>query len=218
MSSIETKGRMIGGEEMEQADVKVEVTPASQIQPQDSDEAMELFKIGYAERWQGEDNYRNNILNNATELLRIYKGGNLAASITLDHGRISCIAVHPDFRGQGLGTKLFEEAAKVYPNAWIGVAVDAEEMMATLTSDSLNYSLVDDKNKIEGLYRMTNQGRNSVVTSKSMEIPFLSGRLRKKGINQRTFTTYAREGGTHAGEYRQVLFQNQPDFSHPGNK
>ena len=209
MSSIETKGRMIGGEEMEQADVKVEVTPASQIQPQDSDEAMELFKIGYAERWQGEDNYRNNILNNATELLRIYKGGNLAASITLDHGRISCIAVHPDFRGQGLGIKLFEEAAKVYPNAWIGVAIDAEEMMATLTSDSLNYSLVDDKNKIEGLYRMTNQGRNSVVTANSMELPFLSQRLGEKGIDRSVFATYTREGGTHGGGYRQVLFQNQ---------
>lgn len=209
MLRVEDEGRMIGAEEMEQTDTRVQVTPASQIQPQDVDETMEFFRIGYAGRWQGEDNYRRNILNNATELLRIYKGEKLAASITLDNGRISCIAVNPDFRGEGLGTKLFEEAARVYPHVWIGVAVDAEEMMATLTTDSLNYLPVDDRDKIEELYRMTNQGRNSVVTAQSTEIPFLSQRLKEKGIERRTFTTYTREGGTHGSTYRQVLLQNQ---------
>ena len=170
---------------------------------------MELFKVGYAERWQGEDNYRKNILSNATELLRIYEGKDLAASLTIDNGRITAIAVHPDMRGHGLGTKLFEEAAKVNPHVWIGVAVDAEEMMATLTTDNLNYLPVNDRDRIESLYRATNQGRDSIVTARSMEIPFLSGRLQEKGIDQRSFTSYTREGGTHPSTYHQVLFQNQ---------
>ena len=202
--------RMIGEQEMEKTDTRVEVTPASQIQPEDADEAMELFKVGYAERWQGEDNYRKNILSNATELLRIYEGKDLAASLTIDNGRITAIAVHPDMRGHGLGTKLFEEAAKVNPHVWIGVAVDAEEMMATVTSDSLSFLPIDDKDKIQDLYRKTNQGRNSVVTAEKMELPFLSQRLRKKGTDRSTFTTYTREDGTHGQGYRQVLFQNQP--------
>ena len=40
--------RMIGAQEMEKTDTRVEVTPASQIQPEDADEAMEVFRIGYA--------------------------------------------------------------------------------------------------------------------------------------------------------------------------
>ncbi|MEK7559154.1 MAG: GNAT family N-acetyltransferase [Patescibacteria group bacterium] len=209
MLRLEDEKRMIGTEEMGKTNTRVEVTTASQIRPEDSDEAMRLFKIGYAERWQGEENYKNNIINNATELLRLYEDDSLAASITLDNGRITCIAVHPDFRGQGLGKKLFEEAAKVNPDVWIGVTVNATGMMATLTTEGLNYLPIDNKDKIENLYRMTNQGHNSRVMTQSMEIPFLSERLKEKGIDKNTFTAYTREGGTHGLDYRQVLFQNQ---------
>lgn len=211
MLRVEDERRIMEGGEMEPSDVRVELTPANQIQPEDSDEAMELFRVGYGERWQGEDNYRNAILNNATELLRIYADNNLAASITLDHQRITAIAVHPDFRGRGLGIRLFEEAAKAHPDVWIGVAIDAEEMMATLTSSDLNFAPVEDKARIESLYRATNQGRKSEIEIEERRIPFLSERLSKKGIiHQDAFTTYTREGGTHGTSYRQVLFQNQP--------
>ena len=198
------------GEEVEQADVRAELTPADQIQPKDSDEVIELLKVGYGERWQGEDNYRTAILNNATELLRIYVEDVLAASLFLDHSRITAIAVHPDMRGRGLGVRLFEEAAKAQPDVWISAGIDAEEMMATLTNAKLNFLPINDQAEIEALYRTTNQGRNAFeVEVETREIPFLTERLERKAIHQDKFTTYTRAGGTHKTVYRQVLFQNQ---------
>lgn len=202
---------------MEQTDLRVKVTPASQIKPEDSDEVMELLAAAYGnygDGWMGDDVFKNARLKNATEMLRIYNGHDLAASLLFDHDRISIIAVRPDSQGQGLGVRLFEEAAKVHPNVWITVGLDSDGMIATLTSNKLNFSLVEDKLKIEDLFRATNQGRDHFkVEAEEKEIPFLSERLKEKGIYRNSFMAYSREGGTHAANYHQIVFQNQPKSS-----
>lgn len=198
--------------EMEETEVEVRLTPADQIQPEDSEEVMRFMELGYGERWQGEDNYRDAILSNATELLRIYVESDLGAALFIDNDRITAIAVHPGMRGKGLGIRLFQEAVKASPNVWISAGIDAEEMMTTLTSSKLSFHPVDDQAEIEALYRKTNQARDNKwkVEVDRRKIQYLVERLISKGIHQDTFTTYVREGGTHKGAYRQVLFQNKP--------
>lgn len=197
---------------MKKTHVTVDLTPVSQVKPGDVEAVIRLMQIAYGERWQGENNFRNNILANATELLRIYRDGALAASLLLDNERISIIAVNPDFQGQGLGVRLFQEAAKAHSNAWITAGTDADEMIITLTSDKLNYLPVEDKSRIEGLFQSTNQGRNHFkVEVENSKVPILFQRLTKKNVlHADTFMTYARKGATHSIAYHQIVFQNQP--------
>lgn len=197
---------------MKKTHITIDLAPVSQVKPGDIEAVMKLMQIAYGDRWQGEDNFRANILANATELLRIYRDGALAASLLLDNERISIIAVNPDFQGQGLGVRLFQEAAKAHSDAWITAGTDADEMIITLTSDKLNYLPVEEKSRIEGLFRSTNQGRNHFrVEVENSEVPILSQRLTKKSVpHANTFMTYAREGATHSTTYHQIVFQNQP--------
>ena len=200
----------IEGDEMD--NVRVDITPVTQLTEDQIKELGDLLAAGYDKLWQGDGNYRNAILGNATQVLRIYDGDALAAGVTIDNSRISAIAVGPHFQGRGLGVKLFKEASKAHPDIWITVGVDpkSEGMIATLTSKKINFMPVEDKNKIEDLFRKTNQGREHYqVETESTEFPFLSQRLALKGINQNSFIAYARAGSTHGSVYHQILFQNQ---------
>ena len=202
----------IGEEEMDK-NVRVDVVPAQSLTEEDLKKLGELLAAGYGKLWQGEENFRNAIMGNATQVLRIYAQDNLAAALTIDNSRISAIVVGPDFQGRGLGVKLFEEASKAHPDAWITVGVDpkSEAMIATLTSRRLDFMPVEDKSKIENLFRHTNQGRDHYqVEVGNREFPFLSQRLALKGIKQDTFVAYTRSGSTHGTAYHQILFQNQP--------
>lgn len=199
-------------EEMDNNNLRIDLSRAQQL---DEDELRELSKIlaaGYGELWQGDENFRNAIMSNATQVLRIYDENNLVAGLTLDNSRISAIAVNPDFQGRGVGVKLFKEASRAHPGVWITVGVNpkSEAMVATLTSRRLNFMPVEDKIKIENLFRQTNQGREHYqVGTESAEFPFLSQRLALKGVKQNNFIAYARAGSTHGNAYHQILFQSQ---------
>jgi len=200
-------------EEMDNNNLRTDLSSAQQLEDGEINELSKLFKIGYGELWQGDHNFRSVIMRNATQVLRIYSEDNLAAGLVLDNSRITVIAVNPDFQAQGLGVKLFAEASKACPDVWITVGMDikSEAMIATLTSRRLNFMPVEDKSKIEHLFQQTNQGRDHYrVEVEDREVPFLSQRLALKGVKQDTFGAYTRSGATHNTAYQQILFQNQP--------
>lgn len=202
-------------EQMNNLEARTELTPIDQVAPDEVNQVMRHMERAYAERWQGEDNFRDNIWAYGTQLLRIYSGDDLAAALVLDNDRISIIAVSPDHREQGFGKKLFEEAAKARPNVWITVAVDAYEMMATLTSKDLPFFPVESKDELESLFKATNQGKDKYqIETETKEIPLLSERLREKGVDHDdTFLAFTRQGGTHASTgkyYPQLIFQSKP--------
>ncbi len=200
------------GEKISGNNLRTDLSSAQNLNEGELSELSKLLADGYGELWQGDDNFRDAIIGNATQVLRIYDGNHLAAGLTIDNSRISAIAVNPDFQGQGLGVKLFEEASKADSNVWITVGVNpkSEAMIATLTSSKLKFMPVEDKGKIEHLFKQTNQGRNNYqVDVTNTEFPFLSQRLASKNIEQNTFLAYARTGSTHGIDYRQILFQNR---------
>jgi ribosomal protein S18 acetylase RimI-like enzyme len=199
-------------EEMEN-EVKAAISPTQQVSESDLKQLSKILESGYGPLWQGEENYRNAILGNSTQILRIYDGDSLAAGLTIDNSRISSIAVDPNFQGKGLGVKLFEEASKAIPDVWISVGVTpkSEGMIATLTSKKLNFMPVEDKGRIEDLFKNTNQGKDRyAVDVTRVEFPLLSQRLEAKGIKQDAFVAYSRAGSTHGADYSQIIFQNQP--------
>lgn len=188
------------------------VIDKDQIDPQKAEQIKELFRQGYGEKWLGDENFTEVAFKNATQLLEIHIGADIAAALLFDYDRISDISVHPDFMGKGLGTKLFEEAAKARPQAWISVGTNAEGMLATVTDPDLHYLPVEDKDQIEALFQSTNRGKSTdyrVETTQSAA-PLVTERLTKKGINQSEFTTFFRHGATHGNTYTQILFQNNP--------
>lgn len=188
------------------------VTDKDQIDPAKAEQIRELFRQGYGEKWLGDENFTEVALKNATQLLEIHIGADIAAALLFDHDRISDISVHPDFMGKGLGTKLFEEAAKARSQAWISVGTNAEGMLATVTDPALHYLPVEDKTQIEALFQETNRGKSTdyrVETTQS-KASLVSERLAKKGINKSEFTTFFRHGATHGNTYTQILFQNKP--------
>lgn len=197
-------------QEMEQNQLRVDVTPAQQLSSNEVNELLELLKAGYDERWISDENFRDVIIRNATELLKLYSGDKLAAALVFDNKRISDIAVHPDFQGKGLGVKLFEEAAKAHPDSWISVGIGAEAMLATITAPKLNFVPIEDRAKIEDLFRQTNRGRdNFKMEATKIAVPFLTERLADRGIAKDEFLAFVRPGATHGSSYQQILFQNQ---------
>lgn len=199
-------------EEVEQLDLQVKLLLKDQIDPPHEGEILELFKAGYGDQWLGDDVFRNVRMVNCTRVLELYSNSHLAGAILFDYNRISQVAVHPDFRGQGLGVKLFQAAARANPGSWISVSVEAEPMLTTITDSKLNFLPVEDQDQIEALLRETNGSRDSFqVDIKEIEMPLLSQQLIKKGIIKQEFTAYAaRAGSTHGQGYYQILFQSRP--------
>lgn len=200
-------------QEMEPEDLTVRVLSKDEILQDHQQQLLELFKSGYGDDWLGDDVFWNVRMKNGTDVLELQSNNQIAAAIIFDNLRISLITVHPDFQGQGLGVRLFQEAAKAHSKAWISVATNADAVIRTITDSKLNFMPVEDKNKIEVLLGETNGSRNSSeVDIEEIEIPLLSERLAKKGIQEEKFVVYAaKTGSTHGSGYKQVLFQNQPN-------
>lgn len=203
----------VEGQEVELQDLTVKVSPKEDFSRSQLEELLEVFKAGYGDDWLGDDLFWNVRLKNATELLELRSGNQMAAAILFDNLRILQVTVHPDFQGHGLGVKLLQEAAKIHPETWISVATDAEPMLHTVTDKALDFIPVDDKDKIEALIGNINGGKNSFeVDTREIEAPYLTGRLAEKGVTRERFTAYAaKTGSTHGDQYWQFLFQNQPN-------
>lgn len=198
-------------DEMKTNILSVKVTPKEEINPEEVASLIDFYKAGYGDRWLGEENFRNVMMQIGTQLVQIYSEGRLAAAAFFDHSRICDISVHPDFTGQGLGVKLIQEAAVAQPDAWISIGIDADGMLATITDDKLNFLPVEDKDQIEQLFRNTNRGKdNFEVGVEQVEVPIVTKRLAAKGIIKDKFTAFYRHGATHGQVYKQLLFQNKP--------
>ncbi|MBI4040176.1 GNAT family N-acetyltransferase [Candidatus Daviesbacteria bacterium] len=190
---------------------QVKIIPRAGIADEQMGEFINFFEVGYGERWISEGHFRNVVMKNGTEMLTIREKGRLAAACNFDHHRITDIAVSPDFRGQGLGVRLFEEAARHDPRAWITIGVDAEAMQATVTDQRLKYLPVEDKDRIEDLFKECNGTReNYQVGIDRVELPLISQRLKRKGIKQKDFVVSYRNKSLHGQAYQQIIFQNQP--------
>ncbi|QQG43011.1 MAG: GNAT family N-acetyltransferase [Candidatus Daviesbacteria bacterium] len=198
-------------EENMDLNLQVQVIPKEQVDEEQLKEFIEFFRAGYDDRWVGEEYFRNVVMKNSTELLTMRKEGKLVAAFNFDHHRITDIAVNPEYRGSGIGVKLFQEAARHDPKSWITIAADAEGMLATVTSQGLNYLPVEDKNQMESLFQEGNGTRdNYQVEVSEVEIPWLAARLQEKGIEHSdTFIASSRNKSLHGPTYWQLLFQNQ---------
>lgn len=196
--------------QVEAKNIQVKLLTKEQISPDQKERLLKFFEEGYGERWISGDNFNEVMIPNATQALMIESDGRLAGALLFDHQRISDISVHPDFQGQGLGERLFEEAAKACSDAWISVGINAEGMLATVTSGNLHFLPVEEKQRIEVLFAQTNRGKdNFKVEVTRVALPILHERLANKGINKDQFTAFVRVGATHGVGYQQILFQNQ---------
>lgn len=205
------KEELMEGPEVDNNNVQIRLSPKEEIDSLHQDQLLRFFREGYGERWISDDNFKNVMIKNATEVLEIYSQAQIAAALLFDNKRISDVAVHPTFQGQGLGVRLFQEASKTHPDAWISVGIDAAAMLATITDSSLNFFPVDERVHIETLFKQTNRARdNFEVETSRINNPLLSERLAKKGIEKDQFTAFSRSGATHGSTYYQILFQNQP--------
>jgi GNAT superfamily N-acetyltransferase len=197
-------------EEMNQDIVQAKFTTKDQISPDEISELIQFFKIGYGERWVSDEHFRDVVMSNMSDLLRLYSEDKLVAAAGINVNRITDISVDPNQRGKGLGLKLFEEAAKNNPRLWITVGVDAPEMLATVASPELNLLPIKDPTEIEKLFKEINgiTGDFQIETTE-VELPLLTERLQKKGINQDKFLAFSRTNSLHGNTYKQILFQNQ---------
>ncbi len=191
--------------------LKVQVFPKEQITEEQLKEFIAFFKDGYGDRWVSEDHFRNVVMKNSTELLTVRDGEELVASFNFDNHRITDIAVSPTHRGEGLGVRLFQEAANHNPEAWITIGVDADAMLSTVTSKELNFVPVEDKDQMEGLFRQCNGTReNYQVGIEEVQLPMVMRRLKEKGIEHSdTFLTSYRGKSLHGPAYKQIIFQNR---------
>lgn len=201
----------VEGQEVELKDLTVKVSKKEDFSKNQLEELLELFKAGYGGDWLGDDIFWKVRMKNGTEVLELQSNSKITAAILFDNLRISLITVHPDFQGQGLGVRLFQEAAKAQSEAWISVATNADAVLHTVADSRLNFMPIEDKEEIEDLLKETNGSRNSFeVDTKEVEVPLLSKRLAKKGIQKEKFVAYAaKTGSTHGAQYWQILFQNQ---------
>ena len=197
--------------EMNKSEIVALVIPKDQITEEQLQQLMEIYKAGYGERWISEDHFRSTVMKNTSQVVQLLQGVNLAAALNINIRRITDIAVNPDFQGQGLGVRLFEEAARVDPNIWISVSADAAAMLATVTDQRLNYFPVEDRDKIEKMFRELNGiGENFRINLESMKHPLLSKRMKRKGIDQDRFVAITRPNSLHGSTYKQIVFQNHP--------
>lgn len=199
--------------EMDPTGITVKVTPKEEVTTKELEEIIDVLRAGYGEEWISDDHFRDVPMKYATHYLRLFAGDDLAATLSIHDNRITQVAVHPNFQGQGLGIKLFQEAAKFRQDMWITVDIKAEGMIATITDSRLNYFPVEDQDQIEDLFKNLSGdavGDSYKVEVERIEHPFLSQRLAKKGIKQEKFSAYYRPGALHGSEYKQILWQNQP--------
>ncbi len=202
---------LMEGHEVDLSSAQVKVIPKDQLSNSDQQQLLELFRAGFGDEWLGDDVFWNMRMKNCTGVLEICSDEKLAAAVLFDNLRIIQPSVHPDFQGQGLGVKLFQEAARIYPETWVSVGIDAEGMLATITSPELSYLPADDQDKIENLLQSTNGSKNSFqVDVKEVALPEVSKRLAGKGVTKDMFIAYAaKSGSAHGQGYYQILFQNQ---------
>lgn len=196
--------------EMDLTGITVKITPKEEVTPPEIDELINLFQTGYGEKWNGEDYFRNVVMRNNSDIVRLFLNGTLAAASLVNIRRITDIAVHPSFQGRGLGVRLFQEAVRFRNDIWITIGVDAEAMLHTVTDQRLHFLPVEDQTVIEGLYR----GINGVGDDFAVEIvevtdPDLSERLARKGVRKDSFMVFYRHGSVHNQNYKQILWQNQ---------
>ncbi len=190
--------------------VDVQVTPKDKLTPIKLSELMTFFKAGYGDRWISEEHFRGTVIKNSSRILELRIKRQLAAALSINVHRITDIAVGPNFRGQGLGVKLFKEAAKDDPAAWVTIGKDAIGMLSTVTDAFLNYLPVDQKEEVETLFKEINGvGDDFAVDVVEVDSPILTARLAQKGMEKEKFTAIHRPGSLHAPDYYQILFQNQ---------
>ncbi len=192
------------------------VTPVHQIilpadrQKKHLSQLVEVYENAYGEGWIGKNKYLEGTLQNVTEHHLLEIDGKPAAALDMNRDRIISIAVHPDFQGKNLGVKLFREAANSKPNAWISIGVTAYGMLSTVLNENLDYNLVEDKNKIEKLYRkISGVDENYVVNTTVVSDPTISEVFSKKGIEKIKFIATHRPGSIHDERYQQLVFQNK---------
>lgn len=78
----------------------------------DIPEVMEIEKLSFSVPWS-EESFRNEIESNMSARYMVVETGKTVAAyggmwIILDEGHITNIAVHPDYRGRGLGNAIVE--------------------------------------------------------------------------------------------------------------
>lgn len=199
--------------EMEKISVQPRWVSREQVTDQEINRLIAVYKSGYGPKWISEEHFRSTVIKNTSEILELVTGEDVAAAINVNNKRITDIAVNPKFQGQGLGVRLFEEAAKHIPEVWISVGIDpkAEGMMATVTDPRLSFLPVGDKTTIESLFKGLNGVESDlIIGTDRVKHKFLTGRLVGKGITQEEFIAFYRPNSLHGVGYEQILFQNQP--------
>ena len=81
------------------------------LQPTDAEQMAEIEKQCFAMPWSREDFWAEALNDNATYIIGLMDNKIVAyagAWISFEEAQITNVAVHPDFRRQGIGTKLFK--------------------------------------------------------------------------------------------------------------
>lgn len=172
---------------------------------------MKMYADSYGELWIGDDRYKSETLPNVDVIDALMINGKIVAAVDLNKNRIITIAVNQEFQGKGFGVKLFKEVAKRHPDVWISIGENAVGMLNTVTNKELNYYLVEDKEKIEELYKGINGvSSDFTVETHTIDSSFLTKRFKtEKGLDKKQFTAFTRSGSLHDSSYNQLLFQNK---------
>lgn len=181
------------------------------ISGRDINNLIYVYKLGYGAKWISEEHFREVVMRNTSEVLELLIDNNVAAALNVNNKRITDIAVDPKFQGQGFGVRLLLESTGHIPGVWISVGIDlkAEGMIATVTDQKLNFLPVENKAKIEGLFRELNGVEPGlIIGTDTTRHDLLSKRLEKRGIDQEEFLVFFRPNSLHGAGYRQILFQS----------